>query len=158
LAMHIRDVLRERAPAWRSTFETNTTRLIERLEDLDARTDEALAPVGDVPFVVYHDAYQYYETRYGLNVLGAVVAGEEHRPGVRRLLDIRDRIRSTDARCVFSGPFDPPALIDTVTEGTTARSAVIDPLGTSLSPGPENYFLLMDALTATLVECLELSG
>lgn len=155
MARRIGDVLGELAPPRRLEIEANVSALIKRLQALDAKLLDELDPVKGMPYLVFHDAYQYYERRYGLNVVGAIVASAEQRPGVRRLREIRNRIRLTEARCVFSEPQYESALVDTVIEGSGARSAILDPLGSQLQAGPESYFLLMDALTDALRGCLQ---
>jgi len=155
MARRIGGVLAELEPARRREFEANTSALIGRLEVLDGKIIEQLGPVKDTPYLVFHDAYQYYERRYGLNVVGAIVASAEQRPGARRLREIRNRIRLTEARCVFNEPQYESALVETVIDGSGARSAILDPLGAQLRAGPESYFLLMDTLTEALRDCLQ---
>ncbi len=105
--------------------------------------------------MVFHDAYAYFETRYGLNQVGAFAANPEIGPGARHLLALRRRIREAGVACVFIEPQFSPALVEAVTGGTAVRVATLDPLGAG---GPEAYFRMMRALADNLVACLTPAG
>lgn len=141
-------------PEHQADYERNGARLIERLRDLDRQLAAELAPVRDRPYIVFHDAYQYFERRYGLNAVGSVVLNPEQRPGARRVTEIQSRIRDSKARCVFSEPQFQPALVETVMAGGTARRGVLDPLGADFAAGPDAYFQLLRGLSAGLRACL----
>jgi zinc transport system substrate-binding protein len=135
-------------------YRDNGERLRARLAELEKVLAERLGRVGHRPFVVFHDAYRYLESRYHLNALGAITVDPRRRPGAHRLAQIQQQLEELDAACVFFEPQFEPALVDTVIEGTSARKAVLDPLGADLDPGADHYFRLMDGLAAALVGCL----
>jgi zinc transport system substrate-binding protein len=147
--------LSARDPANAARYAENGRALLERIAALDARLRARLAPVRAVPFVVFHDAYQYLERRYGLAAIGSITVSPEHLPGARRLQTIRGKIVALGARCIFSEPPFTPRLVDTVAAGTAARTGALDPEGAALAPGPDLYFRLMDGLADGLVHCLE---
>jgi zinc transport system substrate-binding protein len=107
-----------------------------------------------MPYLVFHDAYQYFERHFGLNPVGAVTLGPERQIGARRLSRLRDHMAKTGARCAFREPQFPPSLIETVVEGTGIRIGVLDPLGAGIPPGPDHWFTLMENLANSLVRCL----
>ncbi len=150
--------LAARDPADAATYRANGAALEARLEALDGELAAQLAPVADAPFIVFHDAYQYFEKRYGLTGVGSVTLSPEQPPGARRLGEIRDRIAAQQARCVFREPNFEPALVDTVIEGTVARTGILDPEGAALSEGPDLYFELMRDLAGSLEACLSASS
>jgi zinc transport system substrate-binding protein len=135
-------------------YTANAAKVTARLDALDAELRTALAPVKDRPFVVFHDAYQYVELRYGLTGAGAITVSPERRPGAKRLSDLRKKIATLKAVCVFSEPQFEPTLVRTVTEGTTAKTGTLDPLGAGLTPGPDAYFDMMRRLAKSLSDCL----
>ena len=141
-------------PGHAATYEANATKVQADLARLDAELATTLAPVGDRPFVVFHDAYQYFEDRYGLNALGSITVDPQRAPGAGRLRDIRAELEELDAACVFAEPQFRPALVETVVEGTGAGTGVLDPLGADLEAGPGQYAQLLRALSASLVDCL----
>jgi zinc transport system substrate-binding protein len=135
-------------------YRHNGQGLLARIEALDSEIAEALAPVRDRPYVAFHDAYQYFERRYGLHAVGAVAISAERPPGARHLAAIRARIVERGAVCVFTEPQFRPALVETVIARTGAATDVLDPLGAELPPGPDAYFMLIRGLAASLVRCL----
>jgi zinc transport system substrate-binding protein len=137
-----------------STYQANAARMHQQLDELDRALADRLRAVADRPYVVFHDAYQYFEHRYGVKAVGAITINPTLRPSAQRLGEIQDRLRRLDAACVFAEPQFEPALVDTVIEGTSANKGVLDPLGAALEAGPNQYFQLMNGLADSLVECL----
>jgi zinc transport system substrate-binding protein len=147
--------LSERDSANAARYQANAASLTERLTALDAELKTTLAPVKDRPFVVFHDAYHYLEDRYGLNAVGAITVSPDQRPSAQRLSQLRAKISSLDAACVFAEPQFEPTLVATVVEKTPAKRGTLDPLGAALDDGPELYFTLMRGMAASLVSCLK---
>jgi zinc transport system substrate-binding protein len=154
MVAEIARVLAETSPADAETLERNVARLTERLEALEAELARELAPVAGKPFVVFHDAYHYFERRFGLASLGSITVSPEVPPSARRLTEIRKKIAALGAACVFAEPQFQPRLVAVVTEGTGAHSGTLDPEGALIEPGPDGYFALMRALAAGLKGCL----
>lgn len=148
-------ILTETDPANGERYRQNGALLDRRLVDLDLRLSRQLQPVADRPFVVFHDAYPYLEKRYNLRAVGSITVSPGRAVGARRLSEIRARIKSSQARCVFSEPQFEPKLVAMLTEGTGVGSGVLDPVGVELKPGPEAYFQLMEGLGRSLRECLK---
>jgi len=139
-------------------YAANAVRLVERLEQLDQALKQQLAPVKELPYLVFHDAYQYFEHHYGLTAVGAVALSPESRPSVRRLYQLRASMKKQQIRCVFSEPQFEPALVATLIEGTSVRRGVLDPLGADLPVGVEGYFTLLGNLAESLRRCLQTAG
>ncbi|SHJ09322.1 zinc transport system substrate-binding protein [Malonomonas rubra DSM 5091] len=136
-------------------YQHNADQLQQQLQQLDRDLAAMLAPVKTVPYVVFHDAYHYFEAAYGLNAVGSITIDPERKPGVKRLLAMREKIKTLEARCVFSEPQFEPKLVATITEGSNARTGQLDPVGTDLVVGPELYFQLLRALAEDLVQGLQ---
>lgn len=141
-------------PLHKSQYQENATRLAQRLNRLDQQLAEKLAPVKDIPYIVFHDAYQYFEHSYGLNAVGALTIDPERKPGAKRIREIRDKIKNSGAKCLFSEPQFEPRLIATITEGTNTRTGILDPLGADLPSGEESYFQLLNNLVDNLINGL----
>lgn len=154
MTRHIAAVLGDLDPGNADRYRQNAQALLSRLEQLDQELAASLAPLKDAPYVVFHDAYHYFERRYGLHPLGAITVNPEQPPGARRIRDIRDRIRAGQARCVFSEPQFQPDLIATLLEGTGAGSGVLDPVGAGLEADTDAYFTLLRGLAGALRGCL----
>ena len=99
-------------PEHRADYERNGSLLADRLDQLNRRLTAELEPIKRQPFIVFHDAYRYFEQRYNLNTVGAITLGPEQRPGAKRVAEIQARIRSAGVRCVFSEPQFQPALVE----------------------------------------------
>jgi len=136
-------------------YAQNADALRDRLDELLVETGEAVADVADGRFVVFHDAYQYYENRFGVTATGSITVSPDVMPGAARIDEIRTRVQELDVTCVFAEPQFEPRLIEVVTEGTDARAGVLDPLGADLEEGPELYFDLIHNMTTSLTECLD---
>ena len=137
-----------------ATYESNGYALIDRLDELIAEVDAELAPIRDKPFIVLHDAYRYFEQRFDLNAAGSISVNPERAPGAQRIAEIRDKVGELGGVCVFAEPQFDSRVIDVVTEGTTAGSGTVDPLGAGIEDGPELYFTLLRDLAASFKECM----
>lgn len=135
-------------------YHENVSRLTQQLDQLDQELIDQLTPVKQIPFLVFHDAYQYFELRYGLTAVGAVTLSPDQSPSVKRLFELRTRLKELQVRCVFSEPQFEPALVSTIIEGTSARRGTLDPLGAELQAGVEAYFILLRNLATSFQECL----
>jgi zinc transport system substrate-binding protein len=141
-------------PGNAARYDANAKAMSGRLEALAAEIEADLAPVRDVPFVVFHDAFQYFDRRFGLNIVGSLTVNPENQPGAQRLREIQAKIAELGARCVFAEPQFEPRLVQVAVEGTDARTATLDPLGADLPDGPELYFELLRRNAASLKACL----
>ena len=150
MALELTAVDPERAPR----YAENAEALGRRLDALDAELAAMLAPVAARPFIVFHDAYQYFEARYGLTGAGSITLDPDQPPGAERLAAIQARLAGAGALCIFHEPQFPTALIETVTRGTGARVGELDPEGAALADGPELYFSLLRNIAAALAGCL----
>ena len=150
----VAEVLAAKSPENADRLKANAAALAARIDALDTEIAASLAPVRNKPFIVFHDATQYFERHFGLKAAGSITVSPEVSPSVKRLSAVRKKITQLGAACVFSEPGFQPNLVSAVTEGTTARAGTLDPEGTTLSPGPDLYFDLMTALSQNLRGCL----
>lgn len=141
-------------PVHAGLYRRNADRQIAGLQALDSDIRGQLAPVKDRPYLVFHDAYHYFEARYGLKPAGAVTVAPDRPVGARRVAELRQAIASGRAVCLFREPQFPPKLIEALDDGTKARIGILDPLGADLTPGPDLYPRLMRALAQSLRTCL----
>ncbi|MBX5039720.1 zinc ABC transporter substrate-binding protein ZnuA [Rhizobium lentis] len=141
-------------PANALTYQANAKALDDRLTALDKEIAATVAPVKDKPFVVFHDAYQYFEHRYGIRVAGSITVSPETIPGAERVSEIHRKVGELGATCVFAEPQFEPRLVKVVTEGTRAKSGVLDPEAATLKAGPDLYFTLMRGIADSMKACL----
>ncbi len=155
IARHVAETLASVAPAHADRLHANARALEGKLDALAPEIEQRLASAKGKPYVVFHDAYQYFEQRFGLGPVGSVTVSPDVSPSVRRLADLRAKIRELGAACVFAEPQFEPKIVETVVEGTAVRRGVLDPLGAAIPAGPEHYFLLLRALASSLQTCLD---
>jgi len=147
-------VLSQEDPDNAEIYGKNLAALNDRLAALDKEIAGTVAPVKDKPFIVFHDAYQYFEHRYGVHAAGSITVSPETLPGAERLTQIHDKVKSLGATCVFAEPQFEPKLVNVVIEGTPAKSGTLDPEAATLDPGPDLYFTLMKGIAGSLRDCL----
>ncbi|SMO68218.1 zinc transport system substrate-binding protein [Thalassovita litoralis] len=122
------------------------------LDELVAELNVQLAAFRQVNFIVFHDAYQYFENRFDLSAVGSISLGDASEPGAARIAEIRNRVQELNVTCVFAEPQFNPGLIKAVSDGGV-KVAEIDPLGTTLEVGPSLYPSLMRELANSISAC-----
>lgn len=141
-------------PANAATYTANAAAFSGSLDALSATLATELAPVKDMPFIVFHDAFQYFEKRFGLAGAGSISDVSAAAPSAKRLREVRAKIKSAKAACVFREPQYDGKVVAAVIEGTDAREGVLDPLGAGLAPGPGAYQQILGDLARSFRTCL----
>jgi zinc transport system substrate-binding protein len=136
------------------TYLNNAARAKAALEALKLELTATVQPIRGRPFIVFHDAYHYFEHRFDVEAAGSVSIGDASNPGPARIAAIRGKVQTLGATCVFSEPQFEPRIIATVIEKTAARSGILDPVGAALKPGPNQYSQLLRHLAHSLLTCL----
>ena len=154
MARAISATLAEADPANAATYETNLEALLHRLDALTEEIAADVAPARGKPFIVFHDGYRYFEDRFGLTAVGSAVVSPGRSPGVKRVRELRAKVRDLGVVCVFSEPQFNERLVDTLIEGTSVRAGTVDPLGAGIGDGPELYFTLLRRIAASFKDCL----
>ena len=150
----IADTLAGLNPDNAAAYRENAARTTARIERLAAAIESTLAPVRDAPYVVLHDAFQYFERSFNLTAIGAISVSPDRPPSARRLSDLRRHMHALEAVCAFSEPQIPAGLVDTLIADSGMKRDVLDPLGATLPPGPDAYFAMMTANADALARCL----
>ena len=154
ISAKIVEILTAMDPQNAQSYRINGEKYGLRLELLDRKLKAEMTKVAETPYMVFHDAYQYFEKRYQLNVIGAVTLHLGYGSSVRRLKTVRKTIKKEKIRCIFSEPQFSPKLLQTVTAGTNVKQGTLDPLGAGLESGPELYFILLNNLSHNISSCL----
>ena len=154
LVHEIEEQLAKIDPKNAEIYEANASIIMKKLDNLTNEIDVDLSPVRGRGYVVFHDAYQYFEKRFGVSAIGSITVSPEVMPGAERVRELQEKVRELDATCVLSEPQFQPKLVATVTENTNAGTGVLDPLGASLEDGPELYFKLIRNMANSLKGCL----
>ena len=134
-----------------SVYKANSKKL---LKDLDGLIKEVKNEINkDASFVVFHDAYQYFEKRFGINVIGALTVNPDVMPGAEQLSEIREVIEHEKAKCIFSEPQFNPNIINSIASDTGVKTGVLDPLGANINKGKNMYFQLIKDMSNSLKDC-----
>jgi len=134
-----------------STYKSN---LDKALKDIDKLTMDVMTELNQsVASIVFHDAYQYFEKRFNVNILGAFTVNTDVMPGAEQLAEIREIIEHDKVSCVFSEPQFNPDIIKAVAKDMNIKTGVIDPLGATLKPGKDLYFDLIRNMSASFKGC-----
>ena len=154
LVHEIEEHLAEIDPSNAAKYEANAKAVMKKLDALTKEIEADLKPIRERGYVVFHDAYQYFEKRFGVSAVGSITVSPEVLPGAERVSELRDKVRSLSASCVFSEPQFEPKLVKTITENTDAGTGVLDPLGANIKDGPNLYFTLIRNMAKSLKDCL----
>ena len=136
-----------------ATYFSNAKSARDNIDALVSEVNSILDPIREKKFVVFHDAYQYFEKDFGISASGAISLGDASDPSPARLAEIRKRVVDEAVECVLAEPQYKQGLIRAVVEGTNANTAVIDPLGVKLETGPSLYENLIRNLATNLAKC-----
>ena len=135
----------------KSTYKANALEAIGELDELIEATKIKINK--DASYVVFHDAYQYFEQRFGIEVLGALSVNPEILPGAKQLTEIREVIEHENVKCIFSEPQFNPSIAKTIAADMDVKAAVLDPLGAELEPGKDLYFDLIGDMASSFESC-----
>ena len=141
----------ENDPKNESKYKSNLTKALQEIDKLtiDVMTDLS----SSVASIVFHDAYQYFEKRFNVNILGAFTVNTDVMPGAEQLAEIREIIEHDKVACVFSEPQFNPDIIKAVAKDMNIKTGVVDPLGATLDPGKDLYFNLIRNMSASFKGC-----
>ena len=138
-------------PANASKYEANAAKALNKLDQLINDTRGKINK--DATYVVFHDAFQYFEQRFGIEVIGALTVNPEILPGAKQLAEIREIIEHEAVNCLFSEPQFNPTIAEIIASDTGVKAAVLDPLGAELEPGKDLYFDLISDMASSFESC-----
>ena len=130
-----------------STYKSNLTKALAKIDKLiiDVITETNT----DLSYVVFHDAYQYYENRFNVNILGAMTVNPDVMPGAEQIHEIHEVIEHDNVSCILSEPQFNPDIIKSIAKDTSVKTGVLDPLGANLKPGKNLYFDLIRNMSSS---------
>ena len=141
----------ENDPKNEAKYKSN---LAKALQEIDKLTIDVMTDLSNsVSSIVFHDAYQYFEERFNVKVLGAFTVNTDVMPGAEQLAEIREIIEHDKVACVFSEPQFNPDIINAVAKDMKIKTGVLDPLGATLDPGKDLYFNLIRNMSASFKGC-----
>jgi zinc transport system substrate-binding protein len=136
------------------TYDKNANQMIKEINQLKVELKKELSGIKDKPYIVFHDAYQYFETSFGLNAVGSVALEGDIASSPKQISIIKDKIVKLKASCVFQEPQFDSKLVKIVVEGTNAQIGTLDPLGVNIKSGENFYLQLLKNMAKSLKDCL----
>jgi len=147
----IRDELIKIDPEGQRQYSVNTAGATLELDNLINSIEKELSK--DISYIVFHDAYQYFENRFGVIPAGALTLNPDVLPGAKQIADIQDVINDKGIKCIFSEPQYNPKIIETLGNDMNVSTGVIDPLGAFIDAGPTMYVELINGIANSIKEC-----
>ncbi|MYD44959.1 MAG: hypothetical protein F4W92_01200 [Gammaproteobacteria bacterium] len=156
MAREVARVLSEQFEEHAEVFSNNADNFITKVEDLIERLTENYdaATVSLKPFIVYHDGYQSFEHRFGLDGLTRSFLKGEYTPGAKHLRDLQKQIKDLKIECVFTEPQFDDDFVDSLEDRANLKIRILDPLGATLDAGPDMYIELLENLSTSIIDCL----
>jgi len=143
--------LSELDPSNKETYEANANRTLNSLDKLIEDVEKALPK--DISYIVFHDAYQYFEKRFGVSSAGALTLNPDVLPGAKQISDIQDLIEEKGIKCIFSEPQFNPKIISTLANDMNISTGTLDPLGAYLDKSNTMYEDLIREISNSLKKC-----
>ena len=135
-------------------YNDNTTKFIDKIRNLKMELVKELSPIKNKPYIVFHDAYQYFEKTFELNAVGSVALEGDIASSPKQISFIKDKIIKSKASCVFQEPQFDSKLVKIVLEGTNAKTGTLDPHGVNITGNKDFYLQLLKNMAKSLKECL----
>ena len=151
MVIEISHELSELDPANKNTYMANADKTIEDLDRLIKEVNRSLSK--DISYVVFHDAYQYFEKRFGVTSAGALTLNPDVLPGAKQIIDIQNLIKEKNIKCIFSEPQYNPKIIETLANDTNILTGTMDPLGANLDSGATMYIKLIMNIANSIKNC-----
>ena len=151
MVLEIAHELSDLDPNNKVKYENNANATIKSLDELVDSNKKILSK--DISYVVFHDAYQYFEKRFGVIPAGALTLNPDVLPGAKQIADIQDVINDKGIKCIFSEPQYNPKIIETIGNDMKISTGVMDPLGAYIDAGPSMYSDLINGIANSIKDC-----
>ena len=151
MVLEIAHELSDLDPNNKVKYEDNANATIKSLDELVDSNKKILSK--DISYVVFHDAYQYFEKRFGVIPAGALTLNPDVLPGAKQIADIQDVINDKGIKCIFSEPQYNPKIIETIGNDMKISTGVMDPLGAYIDAGPSMYSDLINGIANSIKDC-----
>jgi zinc transport system substrate-binding protein len=153
IAEEIRDRLVDIDPEGQMAFNANYNQFAKRVISLKTQWQQRLQTSPRTSYMVFHNAFAYFEFEFGLEHVLTMVEDSEVPPGARQMLKVRQSIYDLNPSCLLLDAAANEALISTLMSKQTVTMVQIDLLGANLAEG-EGYEHLMENLVNGFSLCL----
>ena len=155
IAQAVHDKLITIYPDKKDIIDENLNEFTVKLAETEQNIAKKLINVQNSGYFVFHDAYGYFESQFGLKNLGSFTINPAVQPGVQTVYAIKRELKEHQAVCVFREPQFSPAVIEKIVNGTDVRIGELNPLGTDITLSKNAYSQFLLKLTQQLLDCLD---
>lgn len=155
ITLEIAKKLSKKDPKNAEAYSANAKSMIERLDALDTEIQDTIEDNRTQKYVVFHDAYQYFEKHFGMAQAISITLNPEIQPSAARIKELQHEVEENKISCLFSEPQFSEKVLKVVAENTTASISTLDPLGSEIEKGEEQYFKMMTAMANRFDDCLK---
>ena len=155
IAQAVHDKLITIYPDKKDIIDENLNEFTVKLAETEQNIAKKLINVQNNGYFVFHDAYGYFESQFGLKNLGSFTINPAVQPGVQTVYAIKRELKEHQAVCIFREPQFSPAVIEKIVNGTDVRIGELNPLGTDITLSKNAYSQFLLRLTQQLLDCLD---
>ena len=138
-------------PNNKNVYYSNAEKLNHSLNELIKKINLSINK--DARFIVFHDAYQYFEKRFDVSSAGALILNEEALPSAKKVSEIHKIIKKQNINCIISEPQFNPNIIKSIAQDSSILTGSFDPLGSSFDTNKNLYFEMILSLSNSLKDC-----
>jgi manganese/iron transport system substrate-binding protein len=155
--LKIRDALIAVDPKDVATFKNNAAAYNARLDKLTADIQSRIntIPPSHRYMIVFHNAWQYYNDRFGITTLGFVERNPGQEPNPQQVAQLIDLAKQHGVHAVFSEPEYSPKLLYAIAQGagiSVVENLYDDSIGTD--PRVSDYISMLEYDTDIIVKGL----
>jgi len=143
IAPRLAEILRSLAPENGRLIGDNLKKFQHELQVLHEEIAAAVENFSDRRFIAYHSAWNYFASRYGLEVLAVVEDFPGKEPSARWLAELVDLAREHRVKVIFAEPQLSSKVASVLAAEFDGEVLVLDPLGGKGAAGRESYLQLM---------------
>lgn len=123
-------------------YSKNLQNLSAKLDDLYTTGKSRLAALDVKPYIVFHDAYQYFEKDFDVHSTAFLEEFAGQQPSAQYLAEVIDIIKRNNIKVAFSEPQFSPKLLQTLSQDYDLILGELDPIGREASY--DAYFTLIN--------------
>lgn len=150
---NIAQTLSKQDPENAKLYQANAEKTVKRLDKLIHDTEHELEPLHGLKFIVFHDAYQYFEKRFNVIASGSVSISDAQTPSPARIKEVQETVNKLGVTCIFTEPQFNARMVENVFADGKVTIAVMDPLGATIPEGKGHYAALIKQMANSLKQC-----
>jgi len=154
IASYLADIFIQLDPDHAAQYRANETKLLSRLDHLKTQIQNRLNHKQVPRYLMFHDAFQYFEHEFQLRPARYVTTSPEHISGIRNVQSLKQHIEQNNIQCIFYEPPEIPSIVNTLVDDRAIKVLPLDPVGSHLNTGSQLYFTLMEEIASNLYGCM----